>query len=161
MERIWAPWRHHYFDQPKMQACFICRAIAEGETHDRENLLLLRGPDGVIMLNRYPYTVGALMVAPAVHRATVRDVPDDTLLELMRLVKQSMDLLDRAIHPQGYNIGINQGVEAGAGLHEHLHIHVVPRWGADTNFMTAIGGTRVMSESLEHMYDRLRAVMEQ
>lgn len=144
-----------------MPECFLCAARQAGEAQDRDHLVLLREPNALIMLNRYPYTVGALMVASASHRATILDVDEATLADLMRLVKESIRILDRAMAPKGYNIGINQGAAAGAGLDDHLHIHVVPRWNADTNFMTTVGEARVMSESLAHMYDRLKAAMKE
>ncbi len=159
LQPIWASWRYKYFEQPREDRCFICSGIAAELVHDKANLILLRETLGVIMLNRYPYTVGHLMIAPLGHRATLEDVDEDTLLGLARLVKLGIKILDLAVHPKGYNIGINQGVEAGAGLHDHLHIHVVPRWGGDTNFMTTIGETRVLSEDLDHMYERLQDVL--
>jgi ATP adenylyltransferase len=156
-----APWRHEYFDKPKQKGCFICRAIKAKPSNDRRNLLLLRGNRAVILLNRYPYTAGALMIAPAEHLARFREIGDETMLEMMHLLKCGMDILDAALQPKGYNIGINQGMEAGAGLDDHLHIHLVPRWGADTNFMTTIGGARVLAESLDSMFRRLSLSMKQ
>ncbi len=155
-----APWRHKYFDQPKSEGCFICRAIEENSQHDAKNLLLVRGGRAVIVLNRYPYTMGALMIAPVAHIGDFQRVPDETLLEINRLTKRGIAILDEAIHPKGYNIGINQGVDAGAGLSDHLHVHLVPRWGADTNFMTTIAGGRVLAESVDSMYERLRRAMQ-
>jgi ATP adenylyltransferase len=156
-----APWRHTYFEQPKAKDCFICRAVAANPRNDARNLLLVRGEKAVIVLNRYPYTMGALMIAPVAHLADFREIPDETLLEMNRLLKRGMAILDEAIYPKGYNIGINQGVDAGAGLSEHLHAHLVPRWRADTNFMTATGNARVLAEDVDGMYKRLRRVMKQ
>jgi ATP adenylyltransferase len=156
-----APWRHEYFDSPKEPGCFICRAIADAPDHDAQNLLLVRGDEAVIMLNRYPYSMGALMIAPVMHVGDFRRVPDGTLLEMNRLIKRGMDILDRAIHPKAFNIGINQGADAGAGLIDHLHTHLVPRWGADTNFMTTIGGARVLAEDVDSSYKRLRQAMQE
>ncbi len=143
-----------------MKGCFICDAIAASPENDRENLLLVRDARAVIVVNRYPYTVGALMVAPIEHLGAINQVDDATLMDMMRLVKGGMALLDRALKPQGYNIGINQGIAAGAGLSEHLHIHVVPRWDADVNFMTAVAETRVLAEEPEHMFDKLKRAMQ-
>ncbi|MBI4671651.1 MAG: HIT domain-containing protein [Chloroflexi bacterium] len=151
-----APWRHKYFELPRDDECFICRAIHAAPRHDAKNLLLVRGERAIVMLNRYPYTMGALMVAPVAHVGDYREIDDATLAEMDGLVKQSMNILDAAIHPRGFNIGINQGVDAGAGLRDHLHIHVVPRWGADTNFMTATAGARVLAQDVDSMYKRLR-----
>jgi ATP adenylyltransferase len=156
-----APWRHEYFDKPKEKDCFICRAIKDKRANDPKNLLLRRGTRAVTLLNRYPYTMGALMIAPAEHIAAFRDIDDETMLEMMHLVTRSMEILDAAIKPRGYNIGINEGKEAGAGLVGHLHIHVVPRWGADTNFMTTIAGARVLAEDVDSMFKRLRRAMRQ
>lgn len=155
-----APWRHRYFEQPKDTGCFICRAIAAPTRQDPKNLVLVRGKLGIIMLNRYPYTMGALMIAPIAHIGRFQDIDDETSLELNRLVKKGMAILDAALCPRGYNVGINQGLEAGAGLLDHLHIHLVPRWGADTNFMTTTGGARVMAQDVDSMYRRLRRVKQ-
>lgn len=160
MLRIWAPWRYKFFDKPKMQGCFVCNAVAASSEHDRENLLLIRDSRTLLMLNRYPYTVGALMAAPNQHLATINDLDEETMLQLMTVVKRAMQVLDVALKPQGYNIGINQGIAAGAGIADHLHVHVVPRWNADVNFMTSIGETRVLAEEPEHMYDKLKVAME-
>lgn len=157
---IEAPWRHKYFELPREPGCFICRAIDAPPRSDAKNLLLIRGKRAIVMLNRFPYTMGALMVAPFAHVGDYREIDAETLAEMDALVKQSMDLLDAALHPKAYNIGINQGVDAGAGLKDHLHIHVVPRWGADTNFMTAIGGARVLAQDVDSMYKRLRKVLK-
>lgn len=151
-----APWRHEYFDLPKDGACFICRAIESKPTQDAKNLVLVRGEHALIMLNRYPYTMGALMVVPHAHAGDYRALDEETLAEMSRLVKQSITLLERALKPKAFNIGINQGVDAGAGLQDHLHIHVVPRWGADTNFMTVTAGTRVLAQDIDSMFKRLR-----
>jgi ATP adenylyltransferase len=150
-----APWRHKYFDAPRDPECFICRAIDADVTDDPQNLLLVRGERAILMLNRYPYTMGALMVAPTAHIGDYRELHDATLSEMDGLVKRAMNILDAAIHPKAYNIGINQGVDAGAGLKDHIHTHVVPRWAADTNFMTTIGDARVLAEDVDGMYKRL------
>lgn len=155
-----APWRHKYFDSPKQDECFICRAIASNPRNDAKNLLLLRGDRAVVMLNRYPYTMGALMVAPVAHVGDFRALDEETLLEMNRLVKRGLNILASAVHSGAYNIGINQGAEAGAGLQDHLHMHVVPRWGADTNFMTTIGDSRVLAEDVDSMYRRLRRAIK-
>ncbi len=139
----------------------MCRVIADDPSKDAENLLLVRGRNAAIVLNRYPYTMGALMVAPVAHIADFRAVPDETLLEINQLIKRGMDILDQAISPRAYNIGVNQGADAGAGLKEHLHVHLVPRWGADTNFMTVIGNARVLAEDVDSMYARLREVRDE
>lgn len=156
LELIDAPWRHKYFELPRDPGCFLCRALDALPRNDAKNLLLVRGVRAIVMLNRFPYTMGALMVAPHAHVGDFRVIDAETLTEMNALVKQSMNILETAIQPKAFNVGINQGVDAGAGLQDHLHIHVVPRWGADTNFMTTIGGARVLAEDVEEMYKRLR-----
>ncbi len=156
LEIIHAPWRHKYFALPHDPGCFICRAVAANPRNDAKNLLLVRGQRALIMLNRFPYTTGAMMVAPYAHLGDFRAPDDETLMEMNRLVQWSMNVLDAAFKPKAYNIGVNQGKAAGAGLQDHLHIHVVPRWDADTNFMTTIGGARVLAEDVDSMYKRLR-----
>lgn len=155
-----APWRHNYFDAPPDPECFICRAIAANPRHDAKSLLLVRGEHAVIMLNRYPYSMGALMVAPVAHVDDFRRVDDAVLLEMNQLLKRGMNILDAAIKPKGYNIGINQGGDAGAGLKDHIHTHLVPRWRGDTNFMTTVNGTRVLAEDVDSMYKRLRKAIK-
>lgn len=155
-----APWRHIYFEQPPDPGCFICRALAAEPSEDEKNLLLVRGARAVILLNRYPYTMGALMVAPVQHVSDLRVIDDETSLEMTQLVKYGMNILDAALEPKAFNAGINQGEQAGAGLKDHLHIHVVPRWGADTNFMTTIAEARVLSEDVDGMYKRLHKAAE-
>jgi ATP adenylyltransferase len=157
---VYAPWRHKYFDAPRDPECFICRAIDADARRDAKNLVLIRGERAILMLNRYPYTMGALMVAPLAHVGDFREIDPETLAEMDRLVKEGMNILDAAVRPGGYNIGINQGEEAGAGLKDHLHIHLVPRWGADTNFMTTIGEARVLAEDVNAMYRRLKKAMK-
>jgi ATP adenylyltransferase len=159
IEKINAPWRHRLFDAGKDPECFICRAIAMDPARDRENLLLIRGTNAVVVLNRYPYTVGALMVAPKKHVGEIEKIGPEEWLEFLELARRGMAVLDRLIHPQGYNLGLNVGREAGAGLDEHLHLHIVPRWNADTNFITTIFEARVLAEEPEHMFDRLKPLL--
>lgn len=154
-----APWRHAYFDLPRDPECFICRAIGANPRQDARNLVLVRGERAIVMLNRFPYTMGALMVAPAGHLGDFREIDDATLLEMNQLIKKGMDILAAALSPKAFNLGINQGVDAGAGLKDHLHMHLVPRWGADTNFMTVTAGTRVLAEDVDSMYRRLRKAL--
>ncbi len=160
LDLIDAPWRHKYFDLPKDERCFICHAIHAAPRHDAKNLLLARGERAIIILNRYPYTMGALMVAPFAHVGDYREIDDQAHSEMNRLVKRAMNILDAALQPKAYNIGVNQGVAAGAGLKDHLHIHVVPRWAADTNFMTTIGKTRILAQDVDGMYKRLKKTLK-
>ena len=159
MERIWAPWRMTYISNTAHETgCIFCRA---GDTDDdRERLVLTRRKYTLTMLNRYPYTCGHMMVAPLRHTAEMNDLNDDELLDLMHAVRSSCDLLREVSKPEGINIGINLGKAAGAGVEEHLHIHIVPRWNGDTNFMSVVGDVRVIPEGLLESYDRLAAILK-
>jgi ATP adenylyltransferase len=150
---LWAPWRIDYIRSEKEGSCFLCRIFAE--KNDRENLLLYRGETCAVVMNRYPYNSGHLMVTPYRHVAEPGDLTPDENLELAALTNCSIAALRKAMNPQGFNIGINLGESAGAGLKDHLHRHIVPRWTGDTNFMPVLGGPRVMPESLEATYDLL------
>ncbi|OHB24549.1 MAG: HIT family hydrolase [Desulfuromonadaceae bacterium GWB2_53_15] len=159
MERIWAPWRMTYVSNTTHEpGCIFCLA-AEGD-NDRERLVLARSEYTLIMLNRYPYTCGHLMVSPLRHTAEMNDLNDLELLNLMHAVRKSCNLLHEVVSPDGLNIGINLGKAAGAGVEEHLHIHIVPRWNGDTNFMSVVGDVRVIPDGLMESYDRLAAILE-
>jgi ATP adenylyltransferase len=158
VNRIWAPWRAHYVQAAAAPAqpaasCFLCRGLSS--TDDRENLVVLRSPNSFVVLNRYPYNNGHLLVAPRVHRAALEELDGRDLLEPIETVRRMVVVLDRMFQPQGFNVGLNQGKAAGAGLPGHLHWHVVPRWDGDTNFMPVLAGTKVIIESLYDFYDRL------
>jgi ATP adenylyltransferase len=160
MDRLWAPWRAQYIrDAPPAtdsdSGCFLCRGLAGRD--DRENLLVWRGTHSVVVLNRYPYNNGHLLVAPVVHRGTLGELEGAELTEPIETLRRMVSILDRMLRPQGYNIGLNQGRSAGAGLPGHIHWHVVPRWDGDTNFMPVLGQTKVIVESLLEFYDRLVA----
>ena len=153
---LWAPWRMEYIDSLRAPAgeCFLCRHRDEAD--DRKNLVLWRGRRCFALLNRFPYTGGHSMVAPLEHLAGLDDLDDQTMLEMMRLVRDLRTLLAEALRAEGCNLGVNIGRCAGAGLPGHLHVHVVPRWQGDTNFMPVLGDVRVIPQSLEALYDRLR-----
>lgn len=150
MDKLWAPWRVEYLTKPKSSVCIFC---AEGD--DRELLLLKRTPLVRIMLNRYPYSNGHLMVAPSRHTADLGDLSEAEMLGLFQGAALCRDVLARASAPEGFNIGINLGKAAGAGIDDHLHLHVVPRWNGDNNFMTVVADLRVIPEALLATYDRL------
>jgi len=157
MERIWAPWRMSYLNNNTPDhGCIFCPS----ETGDRERLILTRSDRSLLMLNRYPYTGGHLMVAPLRHTAGLDDLDDAEVLDLMYLLRKGKALLQRVAKPDGFNIGINLGKAAGAGVVEHLHIHIVPRWNGDSNFMTVVGDVRVIPEGLLACYDQLAAALE-
>jgi ATP adenylyltransferase len=151
MEKLWAPWRMDYLTQPKKPAgCIFCQ-----KGSDRDLLILRRTPLVQVMLNLYPYANGHLMVAPNRHTADVGDISDTEMLELLRNAALCRDVLIRASAPEGFNMGINMGKVAGAGVEDHLHLHVVPRWNGDNNFMSVVADTRVLPEALLATYDRL------
>jgi ATP adenylyltransferase len=156
-QRIWAPWRLEYVKDASKDAedgCIFCVKPREGQ--DAENLIVHRGDRSFVILNKFPYTNGHLMVAPYDHLARLQDLAAQTLAEMMALAQRAMDRLDRVYEPHGYNVGMNQGHVAGAGVEHHIHLHVVPRWGGDTNFMPVISDTRVMPQSLEDSYEALK-----
>jgi ATP adenylyltransferase len=140
--------------------CFIC-ANAAGPQNDRENLVLWRTALSLVIFNRFPYNNGHMLIAPVRHIAGLDQATDEESLEMFKLIRESQAILTRAINPAGFNIGMNFGRCAGAGLPGHLHIHVVPRWEGDTNFMAVTGGTDVISQGLTELYDELRNVSQQ
>jgi ATP adenylyltransferase len=156
-ESLWAPWRLNYIlatkDNPE-SGCFICRGLADRA--DRENLVLWRGPQTVVLLNRFPYNNGHLLVAPAAHKAALAELNDAEMVDMMQAQRRMMDALDQVLQPHGYNVGLNLGRVAGAGLPGHLHWHIVPRWDGDTNFMPVVSETRVIVQSLHSLYDLLK-----
>jgi ATP adenylyltransferase len=139
--------------------CVFCEA--QGIEDGAENLILYRGQRAFVILNRYPYTSGHLMVVPFEHEASLEDLDAETRSELLELANGVMKMLGREYHAQGYNVGINIGEAAGAGITEHIHLHVVPRWSGDTNFMSSLGETRVLPETLEDTYLRLKRAWQQ
>ena len=163
MDRLWAPWRAQYIKDSSArpasadEGCFLCRGLADDPSSDRANLLAWRGTHSAIFLNRYPYNNGHLLVAPLIHHGLLGGLEGPHLTEPMLTVQKAVAALDRIYQPQGYNIGLNLGKAAGAGLPGHLHWHIVPRWDGDTNFMPILGQTKVIVESLDELYDRLVA----
>ena len=155
MDQLWAPWRLAYVAAAKPptpeEPCFICQGLAEQD--DRRNLIVLRTPRSVVLLNRFPYNNGHLLVAPRTHKAQLGHLDPDETLDTMQSLTQTIGVLDRLMRPDGYNIGINLGRVAGAGLPGHLHWHVVPRWHGDTNFMPVLADVKVIVQSLEALYD--------
>jgi ATP adenylyltransferase len=158
MERIWAPWRQTYVSNTKPDnGCIFCPEHT-GKA-DQERLILARSNSSLLMLNRYPYTGGHLMVAPQRHTAELDDLSDAELLDLMRLLCRGRALLKRVANPDGFNVGINLGKAAGAGVEDHVHIHIVPRWNGDSNFMTVVGDVRVIPDGLTETYERLSVAL--
>ena len=157
MEQLWAPWRLAYVAVPRPpgvdEGCFICQGLAEQD--DRRNLIALRTSCSVVVLNRFPYNNGHLLIAPLAHKGRLADLDPTELLETMQTMNRMMAMLDELMHPDGYNVGLNLGKAAGAGLPGHLHWHVVPRWNGDTNFMPNLTDTKVIVQSLDTLYDLL------
>lgn len=156
-KRLWAPWRMPWIKESSggLTNCFLCDIIADSPENDRENLLLYRGNQAVIVLNRYPYCNGHLMVAPVRHIHDPRQFEPAEIAEIGLLVQLALDTLTTAFDPDGFNLGYNIGRISGAGLEEHVHQHIVPRWNGDTNFMPVVGKTKVISQDLWDTYDEL------
>jgi ATP adenylyltransferase len=158
MERIWAPWRQSYVSNARSdESCIFCPDHAGKD--DRVRLIVARSDYSLMMLNRYPYTGGHLMVAPLRHTAEPDDLSDVEMLDLMHLLCKGRAVLRRVANPDGFNVGINLGRAAGAGVADHLHIHIVPRWNGDSNFMTVVGDVRVIPEGLTEAYELLTAAL--
>jgi ATP adenylyltransferase len=159
MDSLWAPWRLSYVTTARSPAekdvCFICQGLAQAD--DRSNLIVLRTPRSAVLLNRFPYNNGHLLVAPRQHKGKLDDLDSDELLEIMETLRRMVRVLDGLMRPAGYNIGLNLGEAAGAGLPGHLHWHIVPRWHGDTNFMPVLADTKVIAQSLDALYDSLTA----
>jgi ATP adenylyltransferase len=154
MEQIWAPWRIQYIQMEKPEDCILCQKPKQGG--DEENYILYRGSENFVILNSYPYNPGHLMVAPYRHVAVLDELTSDELGEHFEIVCRCTKLLREVFNPQGFNLGINLGKVAGAGIDDHLHTHIVPRWQGDTNFMPVIAEARVIPEALAETYAKLK-----
>ncbi len=155
MERLWTPWRMEYIKSTERQEnCIFCDLPVSGD--DVEALILARGEHAFVIMNKYPYNSGHLMVAPFRHVPDLREAAADELGEIMAWTQRCMAALEATMRPHGYNVGVNQGRVAGAGIEGHVHFHVVPRWGGDTNFMTTVAEVKVLPESLGQTYERLQ-----
>ncbi len=167
METIWAPWRLAYVAgdspadkkkseaKPKEESCFLCRYHLDDPAKDRENLVLLRGDKAMVVFNRYPYNNGHLLVTPQEHIGDLLALSAGVQMECQQLIAKMVALLRETIHPDGFNIGLNLGHAAGAGLPGHLHWHIVPRWNGDTNFMPVVSNTKVIPQSLDALFELL------
>lgn len=162
MDHLWAPWRLAYVAAPKAPAaadpCFICRGL--GEATDRANLIVQRTESVAVVLNRFPYNNGHLLVAPLAHKGTLDELTDKELLAVQKSLQHWKGKLDTLMRPDGFNIGLNLGAAAGAGLPGHLHWHLVPRWNGDTNFMPVFSDVKVIVQSLDALYDLLHAELQ-
>jgi ATP adenylyltransferase len=159
MDQLWAPWRLAYVETAKSPTpadpCFICRGLAEND--DRKNLIAWRGEHSVVILNRFPYNNGHLLIAPKAHKATLDALDNDEILETTDSLRKMVGHLSALMHPDGFNIGLNLGHVAGAGLPGHIHWHVVPRWSGDTNFMPVLADVKVIVQSLDALWEMLTA----
>lgn len=160
MKRLWTPWRMAYLKGSKEKGCIFCNKIRASKRSDRKNLVVWRGERAFIVLNLYPYSNGHLMVAPYEHVGDLEALDGETLQEMMLLVAKSIRALRRIMNPQGFNIGANLGRVAGAGVDDHVHLHIVPRWGGDTNFMPVLAETRMIPELLPQTYAKLQKAMQ-
>lgn len=158
MERLWAPWRTVYVGKDHGDTCIFCDKLQS--TEDEANHLLYRGEKAFVLLNLYPYTNGHLLVAPKRHVGDLADLTREEMLELGETTRQMVEVLRKAFRPDGFNIGVNLGTIAGAGVPGHFHVHIVPRWAGDTNFMPVLGEVRVISEGLETTYRKLKATLQ-
>jgi ATP adenylyltransferase len=159
MDHLWSPWRYQYVSKSGPQAgCIFC---AKGsEQRDRENYVIYRASRNFVILNLYPYATGHLMVVPYDHVGSLAAAPEETVEEMMRIARTAEIHLRAVYNPHGFNIGLNLGEAAGAGVPGHIHLHVLPRWAGDTNFMTTIGETRVIPEILDVTYEKLKKSFE-
>ncbi len=159
MERIFAPWRIRYILAPKPKGCIFCEYPKQ--KRDRENLILYRGRSCFIIMNRNPYNPGHVMICPYRHIPSTEDMNEEEMLESMKLINLFIKAARIAMNPDGFNIGVNIGRVAGAGLEQHLHIHIVPRWNGDTSFMPILADVQIIPEALEETYDKLKRVIDE
>lgn len=156
MDKMWAPWRKEYIVNKKAKDCIFCSKPKSQK--DKKNFVIKRTEFSFSMLNIFPYNNGHIMAAPFKHKKDLRDLNNEEMLDLFSLVRNTCTILDKVLKPEGFNIGINTGKVSGAGFSEHLHIHIVPRWEGDTNFMPVIFDTKIISESLSSLYQRIKDV---
>lgn len=155
MKVLWAPWRMEYIlSNDKAEGCILCPG--SDRSMDAERLILHVGEKSLVIMNKYPYINGHLLVAPNRHIGTMEDLADEEMLDLMNMVRASTDTLRKQMGPDGFNVGLNLGKVAGAGLEDHLHFHIVPRWHGDTNFMAVFGDVRVIPQHIRETYGELR-----
>jgi len=155
VETLWSPWRREYIKSSANSGCIFCIANQD-PSEDESRLVVYRGDENFVMLNRYPYTSGHLMIAPYVHIGSLTEASKATTDEMMDLAKRCERALRDVYQPEGFNLGMNLGQVAGAGVADHIHLHILPRWGGDTNFMSTVGDTRVLPEDLTMTYENLR-----
>jgi len=158
MKKLWAPWRMNYISSPKEQGCIFCKKSKSN--NDKKNLVLFRGDSSYVLMNLYPYTNGHLMISPYKHTSKTNDLSNKCNMEIMKLANSCMSILIKNIKAEGFNFGANFGKIGGAGIEEHLHYHIVPRWLGDNNFMPVIGNTRIIMQGLEKTWLSLKPDFE-
>ena len=154
MKHVWAPWRMEYIQMEKVEGCILCEKPRQDS--DAVNYILYRGGKNFVMMNAYPYNPGHLMIAPYRHLATLEELTKEELHEHFDIVSRSIKVLRQVFHPGGFNLGMNIGKISGAGIEDHVHTHIVPRWQGDTNYMTVISDVRVVPEALAETYQKLK-----
>ncbi len=159
MQSLWAPWRIEYILGKRESSCIFCPDC--GGLSDEERLILYRGKLVMVMMNKFPYNNGHLLVAPWRHISGLGELSAEEMLDIMNWLRKSTDILQKLLHPDGYNIGLNLGREAGAGFEEHLHFHIVPRWRGDTNFMAVLADIRNIPEHIKQTYAKLAPLFKQ
>ena len=160
LRQLWSPWRIEYILSKKADGCVFCEALQADASLDRDTLILHRGTQCSVMMNLYPYNNGHLLVIPHAHQITFEGLPEEALAEVMVLMNKCVAVLREALNAEGFNIGVNLGRIAGAGIEQHVHLHVVPRWAGDTNFATTVGQIRCIPESMPDTYDKLKAAWD-
>lgn len=156
MERLWAPWRMTYINQDPRPGCLFCRARNDPADPDAE-LVVWRPEGATVLLNKFPYNPGHVMVAPAAHKADLAELDDEESAALMKALRVTLSVLRETLTPEGFNVGANIGRVSGAGIPDHVHLHVVPRWNGDTNFMPVISEVKVVNEHVKQTAEKLRA----
>ena len=154
MERLWAPWRMQYIGGTPRPGCLFDRVIEHPDDPDAE-LVVWRPPGAIVMLNKFPYNPGHAMVAPHAHKPSLEDLDDEETAHVMRAVRRTITVLRTSMKPDAFNVGVNIGREAGAGIPDHVHVHVVPRWAGDTNFLPVLADVKVIGEHLDRTWEKV------
>jgi ATP adenylyltransferase len=157
MKQLFAPWRMEYIGGEPEPGCLFCRVREAGPEHDAENLVVWRGPEALVMLNRFPYNSGHVLVAPRAHVGDLTDLGDPESLALIQALRRALGVLREVMSPEGFNVGANLGRVAGAGIPDHVHLHAVPRWDGDTNFLPVLGEVKVINEHLQRTWEKVAA----
>jgi ATP adenylyltransferase len=162
MDKLWSPWRSKYMESfkpgsKKEEGCLFCNMIKQD--NDKKNLIVHRGSKSFIVMNLYPYNSGHLMIVPYIHASSLSELDDETNLDCMKNINLGCEILQKSIFPHGFNIGANIGKVSGAGIDDHIHFHIVPRWNGDTNFMPVFNDIKIISEAIEDTYEKLKKAL--